>query len=201
MFGDERAPATAMPAAIVGRQSCHITSVPFGAEGFRHCVLIITNSVGGYRIRRSLPACTQAEVVLGQACRSLYRWFSAGFDEAARPQQEPTSSQQMLALPASGRLHEVRHSSLGRAKLSLHLDHADALAAMGLPADGSNRSEAFLDARRGALADARRAASPPRYGGINPLPAESFQTMAGEDRGPPTPPAPELPPPWQHGGY
>ena len=35
--------------------------------------------------------------------------------------------------------------------LFLHLDHADALAAMGLPDDGSNRSEAFLDARRLAI--------------------------------------------------
>ena len=33
------------------------------------------------------------------------------------------------------------------------------------------------------------------------LPAESFQIMAGEDRGPPTPPPPEWPPPWQHGGH
>ena len=34
--------------------------------------------------------------------------------------------------------------------LHLDLDHADALAAKGLPDDGSNRSESFLDARRAA---------------------------------------------------
>ena len=33
------------------------------------------------------------------------------------------------------------------------------------------------------------------------LPAESFQPMAGEDRGPPTPPPPEYPTPWRAGGY
>ena len=37
--------------------------------------------------------------------------------------------------------------------LFLHLDHADALAEMGLPDDGSERSESFLDARRGAMWD------------------------------------------------
>ena len=40
--------------------------------------------------------------------------------------------------------------------LYLELDHADALIAMGLPDDGSNRSESFLDARRGALEELDR---------------------------------------------
>ena len=40
--------------------------------------------------------------------------------------------------------------------LYLDLDHAQALAAMGLPDDGSNRSESFLDARRGALKELDR---------------------------------------------
>ena len=35
--------------------------------------------------------------------------------------------------------------------LYLDLDGTQALAAMGLPDDGSNRSESFLDARRGAM--------------------------------------------------
>ena len=45
--------------------------------------------------------------------------------------------------------------------LYLDLDHAQALAAMGLPDDGSNRSESFLDARRGAFWDQMQSSSTP----------------------------------------
>ena len=39
---------------------------------------MIVNSVGV--IRRLLPACGQAEVVLGQTCRQLHTWFSIKFN-------------------------------------------------------------------------------------------------------------------------
>ena len=152
----DHAPAMLKRRAL-GSQSCHITDLPFGAEGYRHCVLIIIKSVGGLRL---------TQVVLRQTCRSLHTWFSSRFDEADGLQQQPTTSQQMPG--ASG----GRWSGAERAPPPEAREH-----------------------------DAKCGERPPRYGGINPLPAESFQTMAGEDRGPPTPPPPEWPPPWQHGGH
>ena len=157
----DHAPAMLKRRAL-GSQSCHITDLPFGAEGYRHCVLIIIKSVGGLRL---------TQVVLGQTCRSLHTWFSSRFDEADGLQQQPTTSQQMPG--ASG----------GRWS-------------------GAERAPPLCSPWCGLREhDAKCGERPPRYGGINPLPAESFQTMAGEDRGPPTPPAPEWPPPWQHGGH
>ena len=81
----DHAPAMLKRRAL-GSQSCHITDLPFGAEGYRHCVLIIIKSVGGLRL---------TQVVLGQTCRSLHTWFSSRFDEADGLQQQPTTSQQM----------------------------------------------------------------------------------------------------------
>ena len=80
----DHAPAMLKRRAL-GSQSCHITDLPFGAEGYRHCVLIIIKSVGGLRL---------TQVVLGQTCRSLHTWFSSRFDEADGLQQQPTTSQQ-----------------------------------------------------------------------------------------------------------
>ena len=46
-----------------------------------------------------------------------------------------------------------------KVNLYLDLDHEQALAAMGLPDDGSNGSESFLDARRGAMWDQMQSSS------------------------------------------
>ena len=61
--------------------------------------------------------------------------------------------------------------------LHLGLDHAGALAAKGLPDDGSNRSESFLDARRGARADRR---AKPEGGEADQV--DGQQTLAGIGR-------------------
>ena len=53
-----------------------------------------------------------------------------------------------LSAPVSDR---ALQDAMWYSELYLDLDDAQALAAMGLPDDGSNRSESFLDARRGAM--------------------------------------------------
>ena len=58
----------------------HITCLPFGAVGLLHCVGIIANAMGGLVLRPPLPACSLAEVILGQTCRALHTWFSRRFD-------------------------------------------------------------------------------------------------------------------------
>ena len=55
--------------------------------------------------------------------------------------------------------------------LCLDLDHAQALAAMGLPDDGSERSESFLDARRGAMWDQMQSYSTPPSSPRQPPPS------------------------------
>ena len=154
----DHAPAMLKRRAL-GSQSCHITDLPFGAEGYRHCVLIIIKSVGGLRL---------TQVVLGQTCRSLHTWFSSRFDEADGLQQQPTTSQQMPG--ASG----------GRWS-------------------GAERAPPLCSPWcRLREHDAKCGERPPRYGGINPLPAE---LLPADPLPRPTPPAPEWPPPWQHGGH
>ena len=154
----DHAPAMLKRRAL-GSQSCHITDLPFGAEGYRHCVLIIIKSVGGLLL---------TQVVLGQTCRSLHTWFSSRFDEADGLQQQPTTSQQMPG--ASG----------GRWS-------------------GAERAPPLCSPWcRLREHDAKCGERPPRYGGINPLPAE---LLPADPLPRPTPPAPEWPPPWQHGGH
>ena len=63
-------------------EPCYITSLPLEAEGWRHCVASIADFVGGVVWRPPLPACSQAEVVMGQTCRSLHKWFSDKFEES-----------------------------------------------------------------------------------------------------------------------
>ena len=63
-------------------EPCYITSLPLEAEGWRHCVAAIANFLGGVVLRPPLPACSQAQVVLGQTCRSLHKWFSDKFEES-----------------------------------------------------------------------------------------------------------------------
>ena len=62
-------------------EPCYITSLPLEAEGWRHCVAAIANFLGGVVLRPPLPACNQAQVVLGQTCRSLHKWFSDKFNK------------------------------------------------------------------------------------------------------------------------
>ena len=69
------APLTHMPG--VGR---HIATLPLDAEGLRHCVGNIAAALGGLVFRPPLPACSQAEVILGQACRALHAWFNVRFE-------------------------------------------------------------------------------------------------------------------------
>ena len=54
---------------------CYITSLPLEAEGWRHCVAAMADFVGG-------EPPLQAQVVLGQTCRSLHKWFSDKFEES-----------------------------------------------------------------------------------------------------------------------
>ena len=64
---------------------------------------------------------------------------------AVPPQPDaPSSATEEQSDNAAG----VRAASSGWQDLFLDLDHAQALAAAGLPDDGSTRSESFLDARR-----------------------------------------------------
>ena len=69
--------ASDMSEAIAGSQSRHTANSPFGEKGWRHCVGIIAASLDGLAIRRPLPACSQAEVVLGETCRALHKWFTS----------------------------------------------------------------------------------------------------------------------------
>ena len=66
-----------------------------------------------------------------------------------------------LTLPQAKGWKKCDTQPWGDRNLHLHLDHAEALAAMGLPDDGSNRSESFLDARRGAMCDQMESCSTP----------------------------------------
>ena len=69
------------PSAAKAGTGLHITSLPFSAEGWRHCGEAIIRSVGGsVARRRPLPSCSQAEVDLGQTCRLLHAWFHTRFD-------------------------------------------------------------------------------------------------------------------------
>ena len=63
-----------------------------------------------------------------------------------------------LSAPVSDR---VLQDAMWHSDPYLDLDDAQALAAMGLPDDGSNRSESFLDARRGAMWDQMQSSSTP----------------------------------------
>ena len=64
-------------------------------------------------------------------------------EEFEAPEEEPLP-------PAKGRKKYDTTGEKAGCTLYLELDHARALAAKGLPDDGSNRSESFLDARRAA---------------------------------------------------
>ena len=69
------------PSATKAGTGLHITSLPFSAEGWRHCGEAIVRSIGGsVARRRPLPSCSQAEVDLGQTCRLLHAWFHTRFD-------------------------------------------------------------------------------------------------------------------------
>ena len=69
------------PSAAKAGTGLHITSLPFSAEGWRHCGEAIVRSIGGsVARRRPLPSCSQAEVDLGQTCWLLHAWFHTRFD-------------------------------------------------------------------------------------------------------------------------
>ena len=58
----------------------HITSLPFDAEGWRHCVLILIKSLDD-EVVLGCAASSHAEIVLGQTCRTLHTWFNTRFDD------------------------------------------------------------------------------------------------------------------------
>ena len=76
-------------------------------------------------------------------------------------QTRPTTSGVPLDLPRAESHKKYDTTPWEGHSLHLDLDQAQALAAMGLPDDGSNRSESFLDARRGAMWDQMQSSSTP----------------------------------------
>lgn len=74
-------PAPGTAAADGHHTDLHITRLPFSAEGWRRCLLVIIRAIGGaVPRRRPLPSCSQSETTLGQTCRALHTWFSGRFD-------------------------------------------------------------------------------------------------------------------------
>ena len=63
-----------------GHERLHITTLPLDSVRLRHCVALISNTLGGLVFRRTLPACKMAEVSLGQCCRALHAWFHTRYD-------------------------------------------------------------------------------------------------------------------------
>ena len=68
----------------------HITSLPFDAEGWRHCVLILIKSLDD-EVVLGCAASSHAEIVLGQACRTLHTWFNTRFDATDLAEASPVA--------------------------------------------------------------------------------------------------------------
>ena len=70
---------------------CSITNLPFGAEGWRHCVAAISNFVGGTVLPPSHPAISQAQAVLAPTCKAVHTWYYITYDEELALSDDVTS--------------------------------------------------------------------------------------------------------------
>ena len=89
---------------------------------------------------------------------SVEHWESEGDEEEVRRAERlyVLWEAHVRSLPPAEGYRKYDTTPWQGRNLYLELNHEDALIAMGLPDDGSNRSESFLDARRGALAELDR---------------------------------------------